>query len=104
MTHYRTTIDGMANGHAVEFSRLFASESLAIAWGEKTATPKPRWRVTYYVAPVGGKVTHTNALTKGDNVETKYIDADTLAVARLVASAEGISLEEAIRDQVELFA
>lgn len=32
-----------------------------------------------------------------------YIDSETLAVARLVAEAEGISLAEAIRDQVELF-
>lgn len=31
------------------------------------------------------------------------IDADTLAIARLVAEAEGISLAEAIRDQLALF-
>jgi hypothetical protein len=37
-------------------------------------------------------------------MEAKYIDADTLAIARLVADAEGITLAEAIRDQVELFA
>jgi hypothetical protein len=36
-------------------------------------------------------------------MDIRYIDADTLAVARLVAEAEGISLAEAIRDQVELF-
>ncbi len=41
---------------------------------------------------------------KGDNMDSKYIDADTLAIARLVADAEGITLAEAIRDQVELFA
>ena len=32
-----------------------------------------------------------------------YIDADTLAVARLVAEAEGITLAEAIADQMALF-
>ena len=37
-------------------------------------------------------------------MDTRYIDADTLAVATLVAEAEGITLEEAIADQVELFA
>jgi antitoxin component of RelBE/YafQ-DinJ toxin-antitoxin module len=31
------------------------------------------------------------------------IDSETLAIARLVAEAEGITLAEAIRDQVELF-
>jgi len=34
---------------------------------------------------------------------TKYIDADTLAIAKLVAAGEGISLDEAIADQLELF-
>ncbi len=36
-------------------------------------------------------------------MDIKYIDADTLAVARMVAEAEGITLAEAIRDQLELF-
>jgi hypothetical protein len=34
---------------------------------------------------------------------TRYVDADTLAIARLVAAGEGISLDEAISDQLELF-
>lgn len=34
---------------------------------------------------------------------TRIIDADTLAVATLVAEAEGIDLDEAIRDQIALF-
>ena len=33
---------------------------------------------------------------------TRVIDADTLAVATLVAEAEGIDLEEAIADQLAL--
>jgi antitoxin component of RelBE/YafQ-DinJ toxin-antitoxin module len=32
------------------------------------------------------------------------IDSDTLAIAKLVASAEGISLEEAIREELALWA
>lgn len=36
-------------------------------------------------------------------VDIRYIDQDTLEVARLVAEAEGISLEQAIADQLELF-
>lgn len=32
-----------------------------------------------------------------------FVDADTLAIAREVATAEGITLDEALRDQVELF-
>ena len=31
------------------------------------------------------------------------IDIDTLAMARLVAESEGISLQQAINDQIELF-
>ena len=31
------------------------------------------------------------------------IDSDTLAIARLVAESENITLAEAIRDQVQLF-
>ena len=34
---------------------------------------------------------------------TDYIDADTLAIARLVAATEGITLAEALADQLELF-
>ena len=37
-------------------------------------------------------------------MNAKYIDADTLAIAKLVAASEGITLEEAILDQLELFA
>ena len=33
---------------------------------------------------------------------TKYIDADTLAIAQLVAESEGIDLQQAIADQLEL--
>jgi hypothetical protein len=36
-------------------------------------------------------------------MDTKYIDADTLAIARLVASAEGISLEQAIAEELALW-
>lgn len=36
-------------------------------------------------------------------MSTNYYDADTLAVARLVAEAEGITLAEAIADQRALF-
>ena len=36
-------------------------------------------------------------------MKTSYIDQATLEVAQLVASAEGISLEQAIADQIELF-
>jgi hypothetical protein len=36
-------------------------------------------------------------------MDIRFIDSDTLVVARLVAESEGISLEQAIRDQVELF-
>ena len=39
----------------------------------------------------------------GQVMDTKWIDADTLAIATLVADSEGISLEEAIRDQIALF-
>jgi hypothetical protein len=31
------------------------------------------------------------------------IDSETLAIARLVAESEGISLQQAINDQIELF-
>ena len=103
MQQYKTTIDGMANGHAVEFSRVFGSESMAIEWGKRIATPRPRWRVAYYVAPVGGRVTHTNAITKGDTMSTNYIDNETLAIAKLVASAEGISLNQAIAEELALW-
>jgi hypothetical protein len=34
---------------------------------------------------------------------SRYIDRDTLAIARLVAEAEGVSLELAIAEQRELF-
>jgi hypothetical protein len=36
-------------------------------------------------------------------MKTSYIDQATLEIAELVASAEGISLEEAIAEQIELF-
>jgi len=36
-------------------------------------------------------------------MDIRFIDSDTLTVARLVSDAEGISLEQAIRDQLELF-
>lgn len=39
-----------------------------------------------------------------NDTATRYVDADTLAIAKLVAAGEGISLDEAIRDQLELFA
>ena len=44
-----------------------------------------------------------NTLTIGDNMGTPYIDQDTLAIAQLVASAEGITLAEALADQLALF-
>jgi len=37
-------------------------------------------------------------------MNTRYIDRDTLAIARLVASAEGISLEQAIAEELALWA
>ena len=37
-------------------------------------------------------------------MDIKYIDSDTLAIAQLVASAEGISLEQAIREELALWA
>ena len=36
-------------------------------------------------------------------MDINYIDSDTLAIARLVASAEGISLEQAIAEELELW-
>lgn len=33
-----------------------------------------------------------------------WLDEDTLTLARMVASAEGITIEQALRDQAELFA
>jgi hypothetical protein len=41
--------------------------------------------------------------TKGKTMNINYIDSDTLAIARLVASAEGISLEQAIAEELELW-
>ena len=35
-------------------------------------------------------------------IDIRYIDADTMALARLVASAEGISLAQAIAEELEL--
>lgn len=35
---------------------------------------------------------------------TRFIDADTLAIATLVAESEGITLAEALADQADLFA
>ena len=35
-------------------------------------------------------------------METRFIDPDTLAIARLVASAEGISLAQALAEELEL--
>ncbi len=39
----------------------------------------------------------------GETMDITRIDSDTLAIAKLVSAAEGITLEQAIRDQVELF-
>ena len=36
------------------------------------------------------------------DMSLSYIDADTLAIARLVASAEGISLEQALAEELAL--
>jgi hypothetical protein len=38
-----------------------------------------------------------------NNNTPTYVDAATLTIAREVAAAEGITLAEALRDQVELF-
>jgi hypothetical protein len=38
-----------------------------------------------------------------NETSTRYLDADTLAIAKLVAAAEGITLVEAIADQLALF-
>lgn len=37
-------------------------------------------------------------------MDINYIDADALAIARLVASAEGITLEQAIAEELALWA
>jgi hypothetical protein len=42
-------------------------------------------------------------LSEGKQMKTSYIDQATLEIAELVASAEGISLEQAIAEQIELF-
>jgi len=41
--------------------------------------------------------------TDAQDMTLSYIDQATLEIAELVASAEGISLEEAIAEQIELF-
>lgn len=37
-------------------------------------------------------------------IDTRYVDADALVIARLVARAEGITLEEALAEELELWA
>ena len=36
-------------------------------------------------------------------MDIRLVDADTLAIARLVASAEGISLEQALAEELALW-
>jgi hypothetical protein len=36
-------------------------------------------------------------------MDIRYIDSDTLAIARLVSEAEGISIDQAIREELELW-
>jgi hypothetical protein len=54
-------------------------------------------------ARYGARIITNTLKNRGKAVDIRFIDADTLTVARLVADAEGISLEQAIRDQIELF-
>lgn len=57
-----------------------------------------------YVSYTGGIATDRWHLQIGDIViDITMIDSDTLELARMVASAEGISLSEAIADQESLF-
>lgn len=39
-----------------------------------------------------------------NKIDTRYVDRDVLIIARLVASAEGITLEQAIAEELELWA
>jgi hypothetical protein len=41
--------------------------------------------------------------TDAQDMTLSYIDAETMEIAELVASAEGISLEQALAEQIELF-
>jgi hypothetical protein len=43
------------------------------------------------------------SLDRVEIMDITRIDADTLAIARLVAESEGISLEQAIREELELW-
>jgi hypothetical protein len=48
-------------------------------------------------------MTNETATATATATAARYVDADTLAVAKLVAAAEGITLAEAIADQLALF-
>lgn len=37
-------------------------------------------------------------------IDTRYVDRDALVIARLVARAEGITLEQALAEELELWA
>lgn len=122
MSTYTVHVDGMANGHAVTFALPCRDMATAQKVADILNAKQPRQRV---IATVYRNLTRAERMARGiqrataghygyglriikstltrGNVMTNYVDADTLAIARLVAEAEGITLAEAIRDQIELF-
>lgn len=125
--HY-VYVDGMANGHAVtyrvvnfpcrssavELATALVNEArdvarLRLPLVSVMATPTRLQRLARGVRRVArgqwryGVRIITSTLTIGDNMATPYIDQATLELAKLVASAEGITLTEALADQLELF-
>lgn len=125
MNTFRVYVDGMANGRGICYALRFSNEPQAQAVAEALRQPARRQRVSVWLDreltrseriaegikwAKRGRYGYAsriiiNALTiRGVDRMLDYVDAETLEVARLVAEAEGITLAEAIRDQVELFA
>ncbi len=46
---------------------------------------------------------HTVWPDRGNTMDIRLVDADTLAIARLVASAEGITFEQALAEELALW-
>lgn len=124
MRTYTVYVDGMAKGREVDCSIRFANKYLADTFArlqlEQNGSPGYRLSVN-----VWANQTRLERLSEGarwvsrkhyrygfriiaqsvriGKMTTPYIDADTLAIAQLVADAEGITLAQALADQLELF-
>ena len=83
----------------------FLAQLIANAYRPETLASERR---VWSVSQAGGKLARVEYTPAEEGTEeetvsaTSYIDPDTLALARIVASAEGITVEEALADQVDL--